>query len=705
MRRAAAVALAAVIGASIAPPAARAALDVTRGLTTQSFTNQNQSGTRAFGYLTVFREGLYRFELRPSAGTVQVDGSTAPEINLARGSHFVLVEIAHQGDRPSFELMWASRDQTEVAPVPAWQLSRERVPVWKLLAVRILEWVRAVAVLLAAALVGWRTWLRAREPLIAGTRLHPRRATFGAFALLAVAHTWPLATSPATLSRYDNSDAMLNEWTIAWVAHQIVRDPMHLFDANVFFPERNTLAFSEAMLVQGVLGAPLLWLGAPTLLVYNLVLLAGFTLTGWATCLVAARWTGSWTAGGIAGITAAFNAHTLTRLPHLQALHVEFFPLALAALDSLLRAARTRHALTLAGWFVLQSLTSIYLLVLTAVAMMAAAAVRPREWLGRRLGPVGGRLVLAGAISVAALWPYLQAYWHVHQEHGVTRTLFDVELYSASWRDYLSSPSRIHLNAWSHWLYSGTPLFPGLVPIGLAAIAIFCGRAWRDSRARMCLAFGICGVVLSFGIKIPGYAWLFEILTPLQAVRAVSRFGYLGIAAVAFLAAFGLAELQSRLPPHRWRITAATLLILAAIEPMVAPIQFRSFAGVSRIYEALATERHAVVVELPMPGGFGWFGNARYMINSTRHWRPLLNGYSGFAPASFHEHTRALATFPQPEAITALETIGVTHAFVQIDGYTAEQHAMMAASPRLSRVASNEWILLYRVNATADQPR
>ena len=195
-------------------------------------------------------------------------------------------------------------------------------------------------------------------------------------------------------------------------------------------------------------------------------------------------------------------------------------------------APRTRHALTLAGWFVLQSLTSIYLLVLTAVAMMAAAAVRPREWLGRRLGPVGGRLVLAAAISGAALWPYLQAYWQVHQEHGVTRTLFDVELYSASWKDYLSSPSRIHLNAWSHWLYSGTPLFPGLVPIGLAAIAIFCGRAWRDSRARMCLAFGICGVVLSFGIKIPGYAWLYEMLTPLQAVRAVSRFGYLGIAAV-----------------------------------------------------------------------------------------------------------------------------------------------------------------------------
>ena len=50
------------------------------------------------------------------------------------------------------------------------------------------------------------------------------------------------------------------------------------------------------------MGAPLAWLGASPVLVYNLVLLAGFTLTGWVTCLVLARWTGDWTAGLIAGV-------------------------------------------------------------------------------------------------------------------------------------------------------------------------------------------------------------------------------------------------------------------------------------------------------------------------------------------------------------------------------------------------------------------
>ena len=700
MRRWAAVALAAVIGASIAPVAARAVLGIARGLTTQPFANQNQSGTRAFGYLTVLREGLYRFEVRPvTAATIQVDGSSAPEVRLGRGAHFVLVEVPHQGPPPAFELTWAAREQPELTPVPPWRLSPDRTALWKVVVIRGLEWLRAAVLIVAAGVAAWLAWVRVRGPLAAGVRLHPRRAAFAGFALLTIVHTWPLAASPATSSRYDNSDAMLNEWAIAWVGHQIATDPLHLFDANVFFPERNTLAYSEAMLVQGVLGAPLLWLGAPTLLVYNLVLMAGFTLTGWATCMVGARWTGSWAAGAAAGIVAAFNAHTLTRLPHLQALHVEFLPLALAALDTVLRQPTPRHALKLSLWFVLQALTSIYLLVFSAFAMVAAALVRPRDWTGRRFVPAASCLALAAGVSVVVLWPYLQPYWQVHREQGLARSLTDVQMYSASWKDYLSTPSRVHFNAWSHRWFTGAALFPGLVATALAGVAIARRVAWRDPRARMCLAAGICGVLLSFGIKLPGYETLYHLLPPLQAVRAVSRFGYLGTMAIGFLAAFGLVELRKRFTIAQRPAAAGALLVILALEPMVAPVRFTPFSGVSTIYESLASEPDAVVVELPMPGGFGWFGNAHYMINSTQHWRPMLNGYSGFAPASFNEHVRALATFPDRAALAALAQIGVTHIFVQSDGYTAEQHAAMEASPALTRMASDEWTVLYRLDA------
>jgi hypothetical protein len=146
-----------------------------------------------------------------------------------------------------------------------------------------------------------------------------RLAALAVYALLAVVHTWPLATDPAHLSRNDSGDALLNAWAIAWVAHQLPRDPVHLFDANIFYPERLTLGYSEAMLVQGVLATPILAAGGSPVLAFNLLLIAGMALTGWAFCLLLQRWTGSWSVGYIGGSLAAFNSHVLVRLPHLQA--------------------------------------------------------------------------------------------------------------------------------------------------------------------------------------------------------------------------------------------------------------------------------------------------------------------------------------------------------------------------------------------------
>ena len=66
-----------------------------------------------------------------------------------------------------------------------------------------------------------------------------------------------LRTAPGTLSRNDNGDAQLNEWIMAWVAHQLPRAPARLFNANIFYPAHDTLAFSEPLIVPALMGAPL----------------------------------------------------------------------------------------------------------------------------------------------------------------------------------------------------------------------------------------------------------------------------------------------------------------------------------------------------------------------------------------------------------------------------------------------------------------
>src|SRR5579871_4267606 len=107
-------------------------------------------------------------------------------------------------------------------------------------------------------------------------RLSGRVSVLGGCLLLTLVHTWPLALQPGRYSGNDNADTQLNEWILAWIAHQLPRDPAHLFEANIFYPAHDSLAFSEPLIVPALMGAPLAWLGASPVLVYNLVLIAGF---------------------------------------------------------------------------------------------------------------------------------------------------------------------------------------------------------------------------------------------------------------------------------------------------------------------------------------------------------------------------------------------------------------------------------------------
>lgn len=142
---------------------------------------------------------------------------------------------------------------------------------------------------------------------------------------LAVLHTWPLATDPGRLSRH-NDDEWLNAWAVSWIAHQIVRDPLHLFDANMFYPADDSYAHTEPLIVPALIGAPLRWLGASAMLTYNLLVLVGLTLTALAMYWLVVAWTGDPWAGALAGAVLAFSTALLTRIPQLQALHLTRCP-------------------------------------------------------------------------------------------------------------------------------------------------------------------------------------------------------------------------------------------------------------------------------------------------------------------------------------------------------------------------------------------
>jgi len=61
--------------------------------------------------------------------------------------------------------------------------------------------------------------------------------------------TYPLAFQLGSGGRVDAEDGLFSIWNIAWVARTVVADPTELFHANIFYPHRNALAFSEVNLL------------------------------------------------------------------------------------------------------------------------------------------------------------------------------------------------------------------------------------------------------------------------------------------------------------------------------------------------------------------------------------------------------------------------------------------------------------------------
>ena len=518
------------------------------------------------------------------------------------------------------------------------------------------------------------------------------------FVALTAVQTWPIANEPAHWARVDNGDGALNIWAVNWVGSHLFRDPLNIANANIFYPERSTLALSEMMWVQGTIAAPAIALGAPPVLAFNIAVFAGFTLTGWAFCLLVHRWTGSWAAGYVSGSLAAFNAHTLVRIAHLQTLHLEFFALALFALDRVIVSKRFRDACLLGVAFAMHAMTSVYLMVFAVWALMFASLARLRDMWRAGPGSIAVRLAMAAALAIVLLYPYLSIYLQL-KSTGLERGADDV--IAASWNDYRATGARIHL-AWSRPYISGAASysFPGIAALVLAVIALV-SRPYRgDARVRMCAIAAIGCLTASMAGRWPFYPTLHELIPLLQAVRVQAHLGQFVLLMIAILAGFGVAAIWKRWGNARWWPAAAVaLLVIVNGEALRAPIGFVWFDRVPAVYDALEAERGAVVAEVPFPMPGQWFLNGPYMVNSTRHWRPLLNGYSGFRPDSYERSYDAAREFPSDQSLIKLHELGVTHVVVHLQALGESRVADLAKVPTLQQIASEGDIIIYRLRS------
>jgi hypothetical protein len=278
----------------------------------------------------------------------------------------------------------------------------------------------------------------------------------------------------------------LNAWILHWDFHQIFRDPLHLFDANIFFPSRYALAFSENLLGAAFFGFPLYALGLSTLTVYNVIFLLGVFLSGLAAWALAREVTGDPVASGVAGLVYAFCPWRIAQIPHIQFQWGAFLALSLLFLLRYLDAGRRRDAILFGVCFAWNALCNVHYALfsgfLIAATLLYQALVTPWSAFRSRIPGIAAALFLAALAVVPVLLPYGLA----SRLYGMQRGLEEIHVFSGVWTDFLTAggQNKLYAPLTQKWAKPEGELFPGLVPLFLAGLALWRRRSTTPSFAR-----------------------------------------------------------------------------------------------------------------------------------------------------------------------------------------------------------------------------
>ena len=107
-------------------------------------------------------------------------------------------------------------------------------------------------------------------PTSLARRLGTHVAVLASYTLLAFIHLRPLASRfTETIPRAERMDSLLHGWIINWTARQLLRAPWQLFQANIFFPHPDALAYTEHMVPEALPVVPVRALTGNPVLTYN----------------------------------------------------------------------------------------------------------------------------------------------------------------------------------------------------------------------------------------------------------------------------------------------------------------------------------------------------------------------------------------------------------------------------------------------------
>ena len=483
------------------------------------------------------------------------------------------------------------------------------------------------------------------------------------YGALAVWFTWPMARTATTAiggHRVLLADDYHFLWLLQWVARALVSDPSTLFDGNVMHPMPRVVAGADHLLGdQPIFGLVFAGSGNPVL-AFNTLVLTSFVLCGTTMYLLIRRWTGSRVAALTAGLAFAFLPWRID-IARVRLLQQYYYPLIVLLVDRAAVSARFRDGLLAAAALAMQVLCSYYL---GYQAYLIAAMVVLAHVVGR-----GWRAVFAAraALATALLGPLVVilplSLPYVLAETGGELDPAKSAAHATMVREFVEAVGK------SGALYGS---FIGWGTFAVGSLGLLGLAAWRTDRIRSVrtlalLLVGATGLALAPGSAgfldgwVSPHRWLEVVLPGFARMRAPTRFAMLSgfaMSALVGLAVAGMLRGRSR----TLQGAATTIVLLAIVIPLarlpavgITPVP--TGASMPPVYAWLAEHGDGgPLLELPAKSRLADadLAAARAMYFSTRHWLPLLNGYTSYRPPAYRLFEAYAAQLPSREALQTL---------------------------------------------------
>ena len=512
-------------------------------------------------------------------------------------------------------------------------------------------------------------------------------ATYAAV-LLAVVLTWPTLRYPLYTLPQDLYDPARQAWQVAWAGHVLVTDPVQLWQANAFFPERYSFAYGNSLL--GYAPAGMIGNGpAAAILRYNILFVLAHALLALGAYALVRQLGAGRTGAAVAAAAFAYAPWRLAQEGHLDIVSAGGIPLALAMLArghgwSMrhgLRPGRRHAGWAAAGWAVAAWQVSLgfslglpFAYVLAGIIVVVAVAVPVRRWRKRAAGPVlGWRLLvtdLLGALILAGIGALIAIPYFRAPDTG--SRVAEIDFFSPPLRGLLIGPAESRIWGAAHAVPRsslGWPaemsLLPGFVLYALALVGLVFSvwKVWQ----RLLLLLGLAvAVILTLGTTFFDGRWtylpLFGHLPASFGVRIPGRLIVWVTLLLAILAAGAVAEFVRRgeqLAAQRTPPWPSPWLRVAMLVPMLLVLVESWNATAHPLVPAQPAAMRTVnepMLVLPTAA----LGDQTVMLWSTFRFQPIANGAGGFAAQQQAELRQAVATFPDAGSIQYLRETGIS---------------------------------------------